>query len=155
MFLYIFGYHPQVEGEGAWMTKYSILPLWLTIHFYELLLARCQYLHRSNIVWVGHPMIQHFSISVRAERCNVYLCSPIYRNLSFLLSRVQSFWSSCKQFRLSDFLLTSFTSLPLIKIHRNFLFLSSNTIFLKYLWKDDTKRLKYRISSTLKMHNFS
>ena len=27
-----FGYHRQVEGEGAWMTKYWILPLWLTIH---------------------------------------------------------------------------------------------------------------------------
>ena len=40
------------------MTKYWILPLWLTIHsslLRVLLLARRQYLHRSNIVWVGHP----------------------------------------------------------------------------------------------------
>ena len=40
------------------MTKYWILPLWLTSHsplLCGLLLARCQYSHRSNIVWVDHP----------------------------------------------------------------------------------------------------
>ena len=65
MSLYIFGYHPQVEGEGAWMTNYFILPLWLTIHsplLCGLLLARCQYLHRSSIVWVGHPTLQRNSM---------------------------------------------------------------------------------------------
>ena len=43
------------------MTKYWILPSWLTIHsplLCGLLLARCQYLHRSNIVWVGY--LTHF-----------------------------------------------------------------------------------------------
>ena len=65
------------------MTNYWILPLWLTIHsplLCELLLAHCQYLHRFDIVRVGHPTLlkirwcsSHFnypkiSIEVETER---------------------------------------------------------------------------------------
>ena len=72
MSLYIFGYHRQVEREEAWMTKYWILPLWLTIHsplLCGLLLARCQYLHRSNIVRVGHPTDTRLDNVDEKSRC--------------------------------------------------------------------------------------
>ena len=53
IYIYIFSYHPQVEGEVldlALVTNYSQSPI-----LRGLLLARCHYLHRSDIVWVGHP----------------------------------------------------------------------------------------------------
>ena len=56
------------------MTKYWILPLWLTIHsplLCGLLLARCQYLHRSNIVWVGYPTIP--IVAFRWQHCHFWL----------------------------------------------------------------------------------
>ena len=65
------------------MTNYWILPLWPTIHSplsCGLLLARCQYLHRFNIVRVGHSMMlrtticKNFTLTTFITR---YACNSI------------------------------------------------------------------------------
>ena len=57
------------------MTNYWILPLRRTIHsphLCGLLLARCQYLHRFNIVRVGHPTTVRMRIFFNVKNVSLH-----------------------------------------------------------------------------------
>ena len=70
------------EKEHRWPRKLDLALMTNYPLLCGLLLARCQYLHRSNIVWVGHPtrfFIHDFLSNTRYMRhCRPLRC--IYRN---------------------------------------------------------------------------